>query len=361
MLLIAVENFVFFSTLLALAAFGVAWAAHKLSVSGLWKIRPDMLTRIYTATLIVPPVSALWLVAAALLPQWWLGEAAFDAAHSTPIHELHLLSDLTTALEPMLAYATITFAIAAASFAAWSSLRSYLRVGGIINRLEMNAAPPPPEQLALVERMAEGHGLDVGLVMSDYPLSFVWGFRRSKLVLSSGLLNTLTTGELTGVLEHEAAHHRRRDNLFKLALTMCAYSSMAFPLSRLILRWRAAEVEMVCDEVAVARTLTPLEIAEALVKLRRQTALPAGYVTTATTFSSSFLPDDAPSFERRVHRLITFADALPDPVRAAQLSQPNKGTAFIVATLLTGALLAISLFAPLAVHHGTEAIIQVIK
>lgn len=75
MFLIALENFVFFSTLLALVAFGFAWFAHKLSVSSLWKIRPDVLTRIYTAALIVPPVSAFWLVAAALLPQWWLGEA----------------------------------------------------------------------------------------------------------------------------------------------------------------------------------------------------------------------------------------------------------------------------------------------
>jgi Zn-dependent protease with chaperone function len=54
--------------------------------------------------------------------------------------------------------------------------------------------------------------------MSDYPLSFVWGYRRTKLVLSSGLLNALTPEELAGVLEHEAAHHRRLDNVVRLAL-----------------------------------------------------------------------------------------------------------------------------------------------
>ena len=361
MVITAFENFVFFSTLLALAAFAFAGAARKLSLSGTWQVRPDTLARIYASALALPPIFALWLVAATLLPEWWLGKAAFDAAHSTPLHELHLLSDLTTALEPALAYATITFAVAAALFAAWSSLRGYLRVGEVIKRLEMNAAPPPPEHLALVERMAAGHDLDVGLVMSDYPLSFVWGFRRSKLVLSSGLLNALTTEELTGVLEHESAHHVRRDNLFKLALTMCGYCSMAFSLSRLILRWRAAEVELICDEVAVARTSTPLEIAEALLKLRRQTLLPGGYVTTAATFSSSFAPDDALSFERRVYRLITFADAMPDPAQAAQSSQTGNGAAFVVATVLTSTLLGLSLFAPLAVHHGAEAIIQVIK
>ena len=86
-----------------------------------------------------------------------------------------------------------------------------------------------------MNEVARKAGLSVGLVMSDYPLSFVWGFRRSKLILSSGLLRTLTPAELTGVLEHEAAHHARRDNLIKLLLSVCSYSSLAFPLSRLII------------------------------------------------------------------------------------------------------------------------------
>lgn len=35
------------------------------------------------------------------------------------------------------------------------------------------------------------YGFQVGLVMSDYPFSFVWGFTRSKLIVSTGLLRTL--------------------------------------------------------------------------------------------------------------------------------------------------------------------------
>ncbi len=361
MLLTAVENFVLFSTILALAAFALAWAVRRLAMRGLWKPRPDTQARIHTVALVVPPVAAAWLVAAALLPESWLGQAAFDAAHSTPLHELHLLSDLTAALEPSLAYATILFAIAATTFAAWSSLRGYLRVGSVIKRLEMSATPPPPEQLVLVERVAARHRLDVGLVMSDYPLSFVWGFGRSKLVLSSGLLNTLTPKELSGVLEHEAAHHSRRDNLFKLMLTMCSYASMAFPLSRMILRWRAAEVEMICDEVAAAHTSSPLDVASALVKLRRRTLVPPGYASTGASVSSSFVPDDTPSFERRVRRLIAFADSMPDPAHVSRLLQAGKGAAFVAASLLTGALLALALFAPLAVHTAAESIIHIIK
>jgi Zn-dependent protease with chaperone function len=360
-LITAIENFVLVGTLLSLAGFALAWGARRAAARGRWHTHPYLLTRVYTIALVVPPVAAAWLVVAALLPEWWLGEAAFDAEHPTPLHELHLLSELTSALEPALAYATISFAAAAALFAAWSSLRGFARVGGVIKRLEMNAATPPPGQLALVERVAAEHGLAVGLVMSDYPLSFVWGFGRSQLVLSSGLLNSLTPEELAGVLEHEAAHHSRRDNLFKLALTMCGYLTMAFPLSRVILRWRATEVELICDEVAAARTSTPLAIADALVKLRRQTLVPAGHVSSEAAASSSFVPEDAPSFERRVRRLISFADLTPTPAHAAHLARAGKGTAALTAAALTCALLAVSLFAPLAVHRAAESIIHLIK
>jgi hypothetical protein len=52
--------------------------------------------------LVIQPVLATWIVAAAFLPEWWLPDA-FNAAHSTP-HDLHLLADVTAKLEPTLAY-----------------------------------------------------------------------------------------------------------------------------------------------------------------------------------------------------------------------------------------------------------------
>lgn len=355
MLLTAIENFVLIATVLALAGFFLAWAARHATERKLWRPRPDTMARFYAAVLVTPPVISLWLVAASLLPKLWLGQTAFDAAHPTPQHELHLLGDLTVSLEPALAYGTLLFVVAAVLFAAWSSVRGLVRVGRVIRQLEWSAPAPPQEQIALVNCLAARHGIDVGLVMSDYPLSFVWGFRRSKLVLSSGLLRTLTPEELSGVLEHEAAHHERRDNLFKLALVLCGYTSLAFLLSRLILRWRAAEVEMVCDEVAAARTSTPLEIADALVKLRRRT-LVTGVMSVPT--ASSFVPEDAPTFERRVRRLISFSDAMPDSTHVINLSRANSSTLIIAGAVFTVTLLIVSIFAPLAVHHAAESLIR---
>lgn len=362
MFLTLIENFVLFGSLLALAGFAAAWAARHSSLRGWWKPQPIKLTGLYGAALVMPPVIAAWIVIAAFLPEWWLTEAVFDAEHPAPLHRLHLLSDLTATLEPKLAYATLLFATSAALFAAWSSIRGYTRVGGLVGRLKMNAVPPTPEQVVLVEEVAARHGLEVGLVMSDYPLSFVWGYRRSKLVLSSGLLHALTPEELAGVLEHEAAHHRRLDNIVKLALSVCSYASIVFPLSRLILRWRAEQVELICDEVAVARTSAPLEIAEALVKLRRRTLAMTGYSPEPDSLiaSSGFINGDAPGFERRVRRLIAFSDAPPSLAQAISLSQTPKRTVITLVTLFTITLVAVTTFAPLVVHRVVESFIKIL-
>lgn len=363
MFITVIENFVLFSTGLALASFIVAWTARLTTERGWWQPQPFTLARLYAVALIVPPVAAMWLVAAALLPEWWLAESTFSRAHTVPVHQLHLLSDVTAALEPRLAYATLLFAFAASAFAAWSGLRGYARVNHLIQRLEMNAAPPPPAQIALVEEAAAQHNLDVGLVMSDATFSFVWGFRRSKLVLSSGLLHALTPEELAGVLEHEAAHHRRGDNIVKLLLSVCSYASLAFPLSRFILRWRAGQVELVCDEVAVSRTSSPLEIADALVKVRRRFQMPGHYAAVEATpaGASGFVPDGERVFEQRVLRLIAFADRLPTPARANALSQTPRNEILFVTGLFATTLVLLSTLAPLAVHRVAESIIRLIN
>ncbi len=281
-----------------------------------------------------------------------LGEEAFGAAHAAPLHQLHLLGDLTAALEPRLAHATLAFA--ASAFAAWTSVRGYARVGRVVGRLEMAAAPPRLEQVEIVKAAAGRHGISVGLVMSDCPLSFVWGFRRPKLVLSSGLLNALTAEQLEGVIEHEEAHYSRRDNAFKLALSVASYLSLAFPLSRLILRWRAEQVELVCDEVAAARTSAPLEIAQALVRVRRAGAsLAAGSLA-----ASGFMPDGAKGFERRVRRLVSLADYLPSPACSEALARPPRVGALATAMIFALTLLSVSALAPLAVHRAAESIIR---
>jgi beta-lactamase regulating signal transducer with metallopeptidase domain len=289
----------------------------------------------------------------------WLTPEAFEAVHSAPYHQLHLLGELTIALEPALSYALALFVVVISVFALWSNAAGSWRVGRVIKRLDLNAAAPPEQQVALVNEIAARSGLTVGLVMTDYPLSFVWGFRRSKLILSSGLLRTLTAEELTGVLEHEAEHHARRDNLFKLVLSLCTYTSLVFPLSRLILRWRATEVEVICDEAAATRTLAPLELAEALVKLRRQT-ISRSVEPASPAIVSGFVSGNTLTLQYRLNRLLSLTDSIPVAAERRSHRYAKRATAFfIAASLLT--LLSISIFAPLAVHHSAETLIEFLK
>ncbi len=361
MFILIIENFVLFGTLFALGGFLVAWAARVAVLRGLWQPHPETLSRLYSFVLVAPPLAALWLVVASLLPEAWLGHAAFDSAHTTH-HELHLLGLFTAQVEPTLAYATLLFVVFASAFALWSSVSAHARIGGIIKRLEMHAQPPPVEKVRLVESIAAQHQLDVGLVMSDYPLSFVWGFMRSKLLLSSGLLNTLTAEELSGVLEHEAAHHARRDNLVKLVLAICSRLSLVFPLMRLVLLWRNEQVELICDEVAVAYTSSPLEVASALVKVRRLSPASPSFSPVVTASGvSGFIAADTRSFERRVHRLLAFADSSLTQAHGVRLSQPPVRVAFAVAFIFALTLTLLSLLMPLTVHAAAESIIQLIS
>jgi Zn-dependent protease with chaperone function len=356
----ALENFILFNSVFALAGFIAAYLLKKTAIRGWLQFQPYLQSRTYTILLIVPPILSAWLVIASLLPEAIMGEAAFEVAHPSPFHDLHLLGAITAGLEPILTYLTLLFLIAATLFAVISTVRGYLRVGSLVKRLEVNASQPAIEQLSFVQETAARYGMEIGLVMSNYPFSFVWGFSHSKLLLSSGLLCDLTREELAGVIEHEATHHLRRDNLVKLFLNICCYSSLTFPLSRLILKWRAVEVEMVCDEVAASRTAAPLEIAEALIKLRRLT-LPKNNVALIKVSGSAFVPDGSQSFERRVRRLIEFADVMPEPGQVAVMSSLRKGRAIFIAAIFTSTLLVCTLFAPLAVHHAAEALIHFIK
>ncbi len=358
----AIENFVFFSTILAIISFAIGLFVRQLAMRQIWRLRPDSLARVYAVALVVPPLASLWLITAALLPRLWMTPEAFAAQHDAPVHEIHLLGTLTFAIEPTLAYAMMLFIAATACFVLWSNVRGSRRIGRVISQLDVNAAAPPSEQLALVNRVADKWGLSVGLVMSDYPLSFVWGFHRSKLILSSGLLRILTPTELTAVLEHEAAHHSRRDNLIKLLLSLCSYSSLALPVSRLIVSWRAAEVEMICDEVAAERTSEPLDIAEALVKLRRETMTRevGANEIAKPVIASSFVSNTAITFQRRVDRLLALVDS-PSPQPTGQ-QLPYSVNASVV--LFAGSVLALSavlLFAPLSIHHAAEALIEIFK
>ncbi len=357
MIFTLIENFVFFSVVFALIAYGAAFLIRFGTQNDWWRIAPFTLTRIYAGLILFPPIFTLWLVLAALLPETWLGTEVFRSIHFSPAHELHLLSELTANFEPFLAYATVLFLLIVSFFVVWKSLRSYFQIGGIIRFLEIEAITPDPEKVVLVENIANQYGLKVGLVLSENPLTFVWGYWQSKIILSSGLLNELNFAELQGVIEHEAAHHTRRDNLVKLILSAASNLSLAFPLTHRILRWQAEQIELVCDEIAAVNTRKPLEIASALVKVRRR--FPALHANPA--LASGFMTEEVPSIEFRVKRLLELADALPTNESKSKLDQKPLFETISVALIFISSLAAVVFLSPLGVHQTAETLIGIIK
>ena len=351
LMLVSAENFMLISTALSVALFGAAAIVRANKGTRAW--HPLTLSRVYALALIAPPLAAMWLVSASLLPVMWLGPERWVQEHRAA-HTDHLLSALTVSLDPALSYAAISFAFIALVVAAYAVAMGYFRIGRVVRRLEIDSEPAAPERIRQVEDACGRYGLSIGLVVSRYPFSFVWGYFRSELIVSTGLINALTSEELAALLEHEAAHHTRRDNLSKWMLTICRYLSPAFPLTGLLYRWWSEQVEMVCDEVAARRTNHPIEVAGALVRLTRLTV---GMPRSSQLTESNFFGEHEATLERRVERVLSLS--------GAQTIEPFvMSRSWVKATTLCGAAFVVTLatlfaVSPLAIHRLLELLLHV--
>jgi Zn-dependent protease with chaperone function len=349
-----VENFFLFNTALSVATFAVAFLLRRSGLIESW--RPGARARLYTTALAVPPVASAWLVCASLFPALWLGEEMWAREHADE-HSLHLLNAFTVIADPMLGYAALVFTSLSLLVATWAAWRAYFRINRLVECLEIGAEPAPPETITEVEAVCHKYGIAVGLVVSNYPFSFVWGYLRSKLIVSTGLLNALTKEELVAVLEHEAAHHARRDNLLKWALTICRYATPAFPLTAALYRWLNEQIEMVCDEIAVRGAASPVDLAGALVRLKRLTL--AISPRAPRLAGSGFFDDGRENFERRVTRALSLEGA-PPHADAGSLSRSCVMTAFIVFAVFVISLAVLFFTSPLAIHRVVESALGIL-
>src|SRR5262249_14287123 len=202
--LASAENFVLICSAFSVGAFVVSLPLRiKSFKSGL---HPLSLSRFFAAALAFPAVASAWIVIASLLPVIWLGSDQWAEEHGSG-HTLHLLNSFTFRYDPFLGYAALTFVFAVLAIVVFAALRAYARLDRVVGCLQVDAEPAAAERVNQVENACNRYGLDIGLVVSRYPFAFVWGYLRSKLIISTGLLNALTAEELSALLEHEAAHH----------------------------------------------------------------------------------------------------------------------------------------------------------
>ncbi|MBI1179485.1 MAG: zinc metalloprotease HtpX [Alphaproteobacteria bacterium] len=99
-------------------------------------------------------------------------------------------------------------------FAYWNSDQMLLRMNNA-QRVDQRSAP---ELYEMIQQLAENAGLPmpaVYIVHEDQPNAFATGRNpeNAAVAVTSGLLNSLSYEELSGVVSHELAHIRNRDTL----------------------------------------------------------------------------------------------------------------------------------------------------
>lgn len=109
----------------------------------------------------------------------------------------------------------------------------------------------------------------VRLLLYPYkrPLAFTCGVLRSKVLLSTWMIEHLERDELEAVLTHELEHVARRDFLFIWLATILRDAFFYLPTSRRAYRQLQQEKEFACDDLVVGVTRQPLALASALTKV----------------------------------------------------------------------------------------------
>lgn len=128
----------------------------------------------------------------------------------------------------------------------------------------------PVEVRRCVHRVAARMGIDAPpvAVAQDCPGgASVVGVRRPAIVLDADLVERLDAQELEGVVAHELAHVRRRDNLVALAFSVVRDVVFFVPGGRWALRQLLVERELAADHLAVEATRRPGALAGGLLKV----------------------------------------------------------------------------------------------
>ena len=101
---------------------------------------------------------------------------------------------------------------------------------------------------------------------ASYPVACTIGLWRPCILLSTGIIATLSATEMGSVIGHEWGHVMRRDPLRVALLRGCRDALWFLPIVGALAQDGTRVMEDAADDVAVALTDQPLELAAALVK-----------------------------------------------------------------------------------------------
>jgi len=175
-------------------------------------------------------------------------------------------------------------------------------------------------RLAGQETPLRGGSSPAVLVENETPLLAMSGLLRPRLLISSGILATLSPDELDAALRHEHAHHTSRDNAKRLLLLL-APDSFPFvrPLRTLESAWSKFAEWAADDRATSGDPNRAVSLASALVHVARMGSAPR-----LPYLSISLLACDR-DLAARVDRLLHAAPVAPVSARKSHPRLPITG------------------------------------
>jgi len=348
-----------------------------LSLAGKFLISsPHIKSRLFFISLLSPPVISGFMIISSFAPPFFIkipGKAMFCLNEpycyifsfiptETPLFNGLLMSAILLVLIPLL-YAV-------------TGIRNYRKAhenvmrfrnkngitGASFNETSLSdystKANEDWQTRCLVENIEKVHRIKVKIIDTPYLFSFIWGYISNTLVISTGVLKNLTGGELRGLLSHELSHYKRRDNILKGILLICRNSLYIFPNVHYLFNWWKEEIELIGDEWAARLTGQPLDVASALIKMKKHAPYNTGlHLPSYTTGFSLYNRNGI--FTQRVERLITINDSLRIP--AITKTRPvfsEVGLLAGIVFLFPALFMAIYELDPLLVHCYLERILS---
>ena len=242
---------------------------------------------------------------------------------------------------------------------AWATVALVLltrRLTGVlaVRRLVGKAAPPSGygDLVPVVDRLAQGMSIrpPALLLLPQCPGgAFTARALRPVLVVDPVVVDGLDQRELEGLVAHELAHIRRRDNLLAGIIGVVRDLAFFLPPIHAAARWLRQEREESADELASEITRRPGALASSILKVWESSTASRRPVVCAAVPPRLALAGGGAVIEARVERLISIRDALPAWRRRAEL-----GLAGIVTATAVGA--AVALPAWMVTHHDAAGL-----
>ncbi len=113
----------------------------------------------------------------------------------------------------------------------------------------------------------------VCLIASMEPLAATVGLLRPRIVISRGMVDSLSGADLTAVVEHEDAHRRGRDNLIVASAKAVSLTLFYLPGPKMALGMMRLSLEIAADRKAATAVGSPLAVASALAGIAKASRL----------------------------------------------------------------------------------------